>query len=529
MELMSLQFIGFVCVLLIVYYLVGHFATKSQWIVLLVASFVFYCLCADVKLLGFLVATAAIVWCFSLGFEAADNRMRAAQKAASSRSERKQIKTAFARCKRILFVVSLCSSFSFLFVLKYLNILEFNFGLTASRTSLGLVLPLGISFYTFQAVSYLIDVYNGRCTCEHNPLRFLLYVSYFPQMIQGPINKYNDLAPQLTECHKADGYLIRKGLLRLGYGCVQKFVIADILSKNIKILLGNITVSTPGVTIALGVLTYSIQMYADFSGGIDMVEGVSELLGINMAQNFKQPYCSTSLSDFWRRWHMTLGRFMMDYVFYPIALTKPMMRLGKWCGRHFGKYAGRTVPACLANIIVFLFVGIWHGAEWHYVAWGLYNGIIVALSVLLEPVAHRMNKALHIEEGSRLHRGIGIVRTFAIVSIGRYFDCISQVSVSLLALKNTFFNFLPVSFWDAITNSGVPCPSLLGFMPIVIVACVLVLVVDVYKEGGCDVRAAFLSWHPAARIGLYLGCWLMVVISFAFVPEGGGTFLYANF
>lgn len=529
MELMSLQFIGFVAVLLCAYYAVGHFGRRFQWVVLLAASLAFYCLCGGAKLIGYLLATALVVWLFSGGLEYIEGQAVAARKEAANRSERKKVKAKYVVIKRSAFVVSLCVSFSFLFVLKYLNIIEFHLGIASSPTSLGLVLPLGISFYTFQAVSYLIDVYNGRCVRERNFLHFLLFVSYFPQMIQGPINRYDDLAPQLMEGHSPNGLGMRKGLLRLGYGCVQKFVIADILAINVKTLLGNITPSTPGCTILLGVLTYSIQMYADFSGGIDMVEGVSELLGVTMAQNFKQPYCAISLADFWRRWHMTLGKFMMDYVFYPIALTKPMQHLGKWCTKHVGKYAGRTVPACLANIIVFLFVGIWHGAEWHYVAWGLYNGVIVALSVMLEPLAHHLNRILHIRESSGLHRGIGIVRTFAIVNAGRYFDCITDVSTSLLALRNTFLYFAPGSIMQTIDNSGIQHPQLLGFMPLVIIACALVIVVDVYKERGCDVRGAVIAWHPLARMALYAGCGAMVMASFAFVPEGGGTFLYANF
>ena len=142
------------------------------------------------------------------------------------------------------------------------------------------------------------------------------------------------------------------------------------------------TPDIPGSVVVFGILLYSAQQYGDFSGGIDMVEAASSLFGVGMAENFRRPYFSVSLADFWRRWHITLGTWMRDYVFFPFALTKPMQRLGKWASERLGEHLGRTLPACVANILVFLIVGLWHGAEPHYVAWGLYNGVVIALADL---------------------------------------------------------------------------------------------------------------------------------------------------
>ena len=156
--------------------------------------------------------------------------------------------------------------------------------------------------------------------------------------------------------------------------------ISDIMDPN----LTNI----PGFVILFGILMYSVYQYADFSGGIDMVLGVAELFDIKMMQNFKQPYFSTSLANFWQRWHISLGAWMRDYVFYPLALTKFFQKISKFFSVHAGKHVGRVIGACIANIVVFVLVGIWHGPELHFLIWGLYNGIIIALSDLCSPMSY---------------------------------------------------------------------------------------------------------------------------------------------
>ena len=181
------------------------------------------------------------------------------------------------------------------------------------------------------------------------------------------------------------------------------------------------TPSWPVLWHLLAILLYSLQQYADFSGGIDMVLGVAQLYGIEMMPNFRQPYFLPRW-DFWRRWHISLGAWMRDYLFYPFALTKPMQRFGKWATSHWGKHFGRVLPAAVANLLVFAVVGIWHGPQAHYLAWGLYNGLVIALADLLEPAFKKLNTVLHIPTESRGWHVFRIVRTFIIVNIGWYFD-----------------------------------------------------------------------------------------------------------
>ena len=261
-----------------------------------------------------------------------------------------------------------------------------------------IVIPVGISFYTFQSVSYLIDVYNEKYESEKNFGKYLLFVSWFPQLLEGPINRYDAMKSSLFRDHGWDAQRAYESLLLILFGLFKKYAIAEQLAPLISQMFDQINVQIPGSVVTLGILLYSAQQYADFSGGIDIVIGASKLFGVYMAPNFRQPYFATSLGDFWRRWHISLGAWMRDYVFYPFALLKGMQKLGKWfTGRFHGKWGrhlGRTVPACIANIVVFLIVGIWHGAEEHYLAWGAVQWSDYCTERPSEPFFYECGRAL---------------------------------------------------------------------------------------------------------------------------------------
>ena len=275
----------------------------------------------------------------------------------------------------------------------------------------------------------------------------------------------------------------------------------------------------------LAILLYSLQQYADFSGGIDIVLGVAQLFGIEMMPNFRQPYFSTSLGDFWRRWHISLGAWMRDYLFYPFALTKPMQRLGKWATGHWGKHFGRVLPAAVANLLVFAVVGIWHGPQAHYLVWGLYNGMVIALADLLEPAFKKMNVALHIPTESRTWHIFRILRTFVIVNIGWYFDRVG-LSLGAAYLRNTLMSFRP----EALTAEA-PAAFAAVTGPawgIVAISTVLVFVHSLIAELGREPYTEVQRLPLALRWGLYYLVMFLVTLSFICVTETSG-FLYANF
>lgn len=260
-----------------------------------------------------------------------------------------------------------------------------------------------------------------------------------------------------------------------------------------------------------------------------MVMGVSKLFDIDMQPNFRQPYFSVSLADFWRRWHISLGLWMKDYVFYPFILSKPLSRLGSVCSKKLGPYLARTIPAGLANILIFLLVGIWHGPELHFVLWGLYNGLVIAVSDLLKPVFDKVSTRLKIQADSAAWKVWRIVRTFVVVNIGWYFDRIYDVRKSFRYLRNTFCNF---RLHDILTRQTLKDVFRLGNaeskLTLVAAGCMIIFIVSVLKEKNCDVYASLQRKNIAVRWGAYYLLAILVILSLTFAPGTQG-FMYAYY
>jgi D-alanyl-lipoteichoic acid acyltransferase DltB (MBOAT superfamily) len=475
----------FVLVLAIVYYTIGK---KRQWVVLLAASLLYYYVLSRGGIIYLLVNTVSTY----LGARILDSLEAsfAAKKKGPSldRAARKALKASVQKKKRVILVSVLLFNLAILARLKYWNEI-----FPSAKT---LLLPLGISFYTFMSISYLVDVCNEKYQAEKNFAKYLLYISWFPQVIQGPIGRFDAMAPQFEEKHTFSREKTARALLLILFGLMKKYAIADMLTDDISALFDGPVDSLPGSVIVFGILLYSAQQYADFSGGIDIITGVSEIFGIELAPNFRQPYFSVSLGDFWRRWHISLGAFMRDYVFYPFALLKPMQRLGKWCTKHLGKHAGRVLPAGIANILVFLVVGLWHGAQMHYILWGLYNGVVIALSDLTQPFWQKLNQVFHFKTESSGFYIFRIIRTFIIVNIGWYFDRITDFRSCMTCFRNTLLYFAPSRFVSSLSQelfTGTKPVSVLGGFVTALIGCVIVFAVSLQKEKGIDVAGTILG------------------------------------
>ncbi len=525
MSLYSLQFVLFLLAALAAYFAVGRFAGRGQWVVLLVASMGFYFACGWQNLF-FILFTALTTWLVGLALSRLDQASKEARDQAADRAQKKALKAQFQRRKWLVLLAALVVNFAVLGYVKYWNTLLGFLGAQDTFLASKLLLPLGISFYTFMSVGYVIDCYNGKFPPERNFARYLLFVSYFPQLIQGPINRFDDMVTQLYERHSFDMQNARSALLLIGFGLLKKYAIADVLASIISNSLDTIDTGTPGSVIVFGILLYTIQQYGDFSGGIDMVRGVSQLFGIQMADNFRQPYFATSLADFWRRWHITLGTWMRDYVFYPLAVRPSLLKLNKWGTAHLGKHVGRTLSACIGNVVVFLLVGLWHGAEVHYVLWGLYNGVVIAASDMLRPAFAGLSRVLHVNVDSAGYRVFAILRTFALVNVGRYFDRLADSGDLMLAFKNTIVNFNPGSFMSYLHMH--PTTNFTACMALAFVGCIIVFCVSVARERGVDANARILAAPAPLRFALYGLVMAMVGLSFSVGATGGG-FLYANF
>lgn len=434
MSYTSFKFIAFVAVTAAVYFLFP--IKKYQWTVLLAASYVFY-LVAGYKYAAFIVFTTISVYYLALTIDKIAQRASEELKAHKQdwdREQKKEYKARIDRKKRRIMALAVVINIGILAFLKYSNFfvgslssLTGLFGLEWSAPTLKLFLPLGISFYTFQSVGYVVDVYRGKFPAERNLAKLALFVSFFPQIIQGPISFYDKLAYQLYEPHSVDFTRMKHGAELVLWGFFKKLVIADRALIAINCVSGNYTAYS-GTAVGFAILLYALQLYTDFSGGIDVSRGVAQILGIDMVQNFKRPYFSISINDYWRRWHITLGAWMKEYVFYPLALSKRFTNVSKkiratsFGASRAGAHVAKVLPTSFASLIVFLLVGIWHGADWRYVAFGLWNGGIIMLSTLLEPLFELANVKLRINVKALWFHCFRILRTFLIVLVGYVFD-----------------------------------------------------------------------------------------------------------
>ncbi len=524
MQLYSLQFFLFIGILFVLYYTIFR---KCQWVLLLIGSLGYYLFFAR-KGLIFILVTAFSIWLAGIIFDRMEERSKERRKQPGlDRAAKKAIKKQTLIKKRILLVLILALNFGILTFFKIWNLLAAQPAADGGMHLSALILPLGISFYTFQAVAYLADVYQSKYEAEKNFLHFLLFVSWFPQTIQGPINRFDKLRPMYFTEHKPEADRFKRALSLYLFGLMKKYALANILAGMTGPLFEGTLGNRSGSVILIGILLFAIQEYADFSGGIDMVMAASSLFGIDMMRNFRQPYFATSMADFWRRWHITLGAWMRDYVFYPFAVTKPMLALVKWGSKKFGKQ-GRVLAAAVGNVLVFLIVGVWHGTGWNYVVWGLYNGILIAVSELLAPVFARMAKALHINVSSKGFHIFRIVRTFLLVLAGTMIERIGSLAELRYAITNIFHRLDPGMGSVAIQYGGYLRSHAYEIPVILAVAGTLLFIHSVMEENNVPVYDFLQKRHLIWRWLVYFGVIFLTLLSFG-VSGGEGGFLYANY
>lgn len=440
MALTSLPFAIFATITGIIYFVYPK--KEQRWVILLIASCFFY-LYNSFRYAAFIVVTILTIYFAAVKMDdiSAETRKTVKEKKAEwSKEEKKAFKEAAAGRKKKILAITLILNFGILFLLKYFNFMSGSIAALVgaspeSAPQIRLLLPLGISFYTFIATGYLIDVYRETVKPERNIFKFALFVSFFPQIIQGPISQYGKLHDQLIEPHDLEWINFKQGIMNITWGLFKKLVIADCSWKAIKAYYANGGINGSGDFAGYGgtmvlfiTLLYALQLYTDFSGGIDISRGICRVLGIDLEVNFRQPYFSRSISEYWRRWHITLGAWMKNYVFYPIAMSEFSKRVTRAIASSsfgktpVGKHISKVFMTAVASFIVFLFVGIWHGANSKYIAFGVWNGLIIMLSAMLGPVYAGSRKALHINENAAWWKLFQMLRTFVIVLVGYVFD-----------------------------------------------------------------------------------------------------------
>ena len=504
MSLISNAFIIFVLAAVVCYYLVP---AKVRWIILLIFSYIYY-LAGGVRYLFFILYSTIVVYLFGLAID------------------RMQQKNTEAKVQKRVITFGVILSFLMLGIVKYAGFFVDTFNSLSGLNIPGIkiLFPLGISFYTFQSVGYLLDVYWRKAKAETNIFKFALFISFFPQIMQGPIGNYNRLAPQLLNENRFEWNDIAKGLTRIIWGFAKKMIIADWAGIFADAIWENPDQYNGAVL--LGLVFYGIQLYADFSGGMDVVIGIGRLFGIEMDENFRQPYLAISMADFWKRWHITLGEWMMNYVFYPVSLSGWMVKFSGWSRKTFGKKMGRVVPIALADLIVFFLVGIWHGASWKYVVYGLLNGGIIAFSELMGGTYRNWKKALHISGKETWYKLFQIVRTYIIVNLRWFYDRSDTLTEGNYLVKQAFTHFN----WSQILDIAAGSKGT-EFVPyallIIAVGCIIMVTVGVLKERGIDVFEKILALPVPVSAAICIVLFLMIgLFGSTAAPKG---FIYAQF
>jgi D-alanyl-lipoteichoic acid acyltransferase DltB (MBOAT superfamily) len=447
----SYGFIAFLALLLILYYLIPR---RFQWILLLAANFLFYFSAGTFYPL-FILITSVTVWATGIMMLRCEDELRRYDERIASgaiekpsREEKKAFRGKVNKRKKRWMMLCLFLNLGILAVAKYTNFAISNInGILQSAGGDGisyvnLIVPLGISFYTFQAVSYLLDVYWERSEAQKSLPRFILFVSFFPQLIQGPISRYGDLSKTLYEEHRFDWKTVRFGLERVLWGYFKKLVVADRIAVALSVLKSDPDYYTGGFVFA-GMLFYAAQLYADFTGGIDITIGISQSLGIRVEENFIRPFFSKNITEYWRRWHISMGTWFRDYVFYPCSISHPLKSVTGWTKKHIGKKAAKRVSVYVTTILCWLATGIWHGAAWYYVVWGLLNGVIILVSQELEPLYAAFHRTFPKAQSSAFYRAFQVIRTFLLLCCLRLFDIYADVGLAFKQLLHMFTEFRP--------------------------------------------------------------------------------------
>lgn len=377
MNFISLQFLLFFTIVCVLYYLIQHycFREKLSQLLLLGASLCFYCF-ASIKFLPFLIFSFAVTFVFGHLV--------------------KKIKS--------LFIAAMIIDVLPLLFFKYVNFIISPF----TSEKLPLILPLGISFITFQSLSYLADVRNGKIAVEKDPVSIFLFVSFFPVVSSGPIQRAENLIPQLKQKHLFEYNHATDGMKLFIWGLAKKVIIANSLASYVDEIY-KIPSEAHGPALLLATFLYSFQIYCDFSGYSDMAIGVSKFLGFDVGKNFDHPYLSNSCGEFWKRWHISLSSWLRDYVYIPLGGSRV------------------PVPRIYLNLIMtFLVSGIWHGAAWTFVVWGLIHGIYQCTGRLLKSINEKLPSALR------------IFITFCLISFAWIFFRVESLNDGLIIAKKIF-------------------------------------------------------------------------------------------
>ena len=402
--------------------------------------------------------------------------------------------------------------------------LVINLGLWAFLKCSELIVVFGISYYSFVASGYLIDVYRGRYKSEKNILRLSVFLSFFLHMIQGPFSRYDEVQESMFADNDFSKERLYDGGMRILWGIFKKCLIADKLSVCVTSIYA-IYEQLNGVYIFIAMILFGIQLYADFSGYMDIMLGFARILGIHMAENFRQPFFARSIEEFWRRWHITLGAWFKNYLFYPVSMGKWAQKIGVKSRKLLGNRTGRLIPSYMALLLVWSATGLWHGFAAHYWVWGMMQMFVIVFSMQMESVYQRIHEATKISAEGKVYTVFQCLRTFLLF-------CFMEIMSEAATVRDAWnmyvkmFTDMSVRSWSQLDIQVFQ----LGVteMGVVILGICMMLVVDVLKENNKSIKAIILQIPVLPRYMIYVGISYLILIMCIGSTSTGG-FMYARF
>ena len=493
----SYNFLIFFPIVTIVYFLIPH---KIRYIWLLIASYGFY-MCWNAKYALILLFSTTVTYASGLLINRANKIGNEKEKT---------------RWKKIFVALSFIINLSILFLFKYFDfaILNINRILSALNMqilnpSFDVVLPVGISFYIFQALSYTVDVYRNDIETEKNFLKYALFVSFFPQLVAGPIERSKNLLSQIHERHYFDGQRVKDGLLLMIWGGFQKIVIAD----RVAIVVDSIFNGFPnysGVYVVIGAVLFAFQIYCDFAGYSTIAIGAAKVMGFELMENFNCPYYSMSVAEFWRRWHISLSSWFKDYLYIPLG------------GNRKGK-----LRKYINLMVVFIVSGLWHGASWAFVTWGALNGLFQIIGERLKGIRDFAVDKLKINREKVWHKLYKIIATFILIDFTWIFFRADSFKVAIKMIRSIFVDFNLMSLFNgSLFRLGLNKKEFL-FM---IISIIILIISDFIKWKGFSVREWVYKRKIWFRWTFYLVSILAVLIFGIWGPSfNESAFIYFQF
>ncbi len=491
---------------------------KFRWAALLVADYVFFWMISGKLIIYLLFATVMThyigIWMenISLTYEGTAKQITAK--------------------KRQVLAFGILVNLAILIVLKYFDFFGENianllnvFSLDVKYKKMNFLIPIGISYYTLQTISYMTDVYRGTQKAEKNICKIALYLSFFPQIMEGPISRYHETADKLYEGKRITFTNLKYGYQRIVWGLFKKIVVADRFAAVANMVFTNYK-EYDGAVLAWGIIAYTFQLYLEFSGCMDIIMGSGQIFGINLPENFRQPFFAKDASDFWHRWHITLGTWFKDYIFYPVSLAKPVKNIAKKFKNRFGRNVSKFVAPFFALLCVWSCNGLWHGPRWTFIFYGMYYFVLIFIENIIEEPVAKLTKKLKINREGKGYRVFRFVKLFIIINIGEMFFRADTVGTGFYMLKTMFTNFHISELVDNFGSLGLDRLD----VALAIIGVLVVFIIDTLHEFNVAIRETIAGWILPVRWIVWYAIIICVIIFGAYgVGYSAVDMIYAGY